>query len=173
MDWLGLLAALQVVGLVSCRCILFVTQGCIPVCNWYWALLLRAFKKVLKERMGQLRFWAILLRAFIYKESRSCRVWKGIVIYACLRTPLALEIWLWATLMSLLIFFRYLSLDPNERSGHQARELKSIYVDSPAAIVRLVLHNCYTNKLNCYNQVSFLQKPVTILCILTYTLLQV
>ncbi|CAM6084497.1 unnamed protein product [Calypogeia fissa] len=48
----------------------------------------------------------------------------------------------------------YLSLDPNDRSGHQARELKSIHVDSPAAVVRLVLHHCYSNKLNVYNQVG-------------------
>lgn len=51
------------------------------------------------------------------------------------------------------VVFRYLSLDPNDRSGHQARELKSIYVDSSAAAIRLLLHNCYTNKLNVFNQV--------------------
>jgi hypothetical protein len=49
--------------------------------------------------------------------------------------------------------FRYLSLDPNDRSGHQARELKSIFIDSPATVVRLVFHNCYSNKLNTYSQV--------------------
>ncbi|CAM6088000.1 unnamed protein product [Calypogeia fissa] len=55
----------------------------------------------------------------------------------------------------------YLSLDPNDRSGHQARELKSIQVDSPAAVVRLVLHNCYTNKLNIYNQVGLVAIIIT------------
>jgi len=34
----------------------------------------------------------------------------------------------------------YLSLDPNERSGFQARELKSVYVDSLAVILKLIFH---------------------------------
>lgn len=55
----------------------------------------------------------------------------------------------------------YLSLDPNDRSGHQARELKSIYVDSSAAAIRLLLHNCYTNKLNVYNQVGLMAVIIT------------
>ncbi|BBN12831.1 centrosomal protein CEP104 [Marchantia polymorpha subsp. ruderalis] len=55
----------------------------------------------------------------------------------------------------------YLSLDPNDRSGHQARELKSIHVDAPAAVIRLVLHNCYNNKLNAYNQVGLVALIIT------------
>jgi hypothetical protein len=50
---------------------------------------------------------------------------------------------------------RYLALDCNERSGHQARELKSVYIDSPATVVRLVFHNCHCNDFNAYNQVEY------------------
>jgi centrosomal protein CEP104 len=47
----------------------------------------------------------------------------------------------------------YLSFDSNERSGHQARELKSVHVSIDAAAIRLVVHRCHVNKLNIYNQV--------------------
>lgn len=47
----------------------------------------------------------------------------------------------------------YLSFDSNERSGHQARELKSVALqNNPAVLVRLVLHRAHVNKLNIYNQ---------------------
>ncbi len=46
----------------------------------------------------------------------------------------------------------YLSFDSNERSGHQARELKSVHVSVDAAALRLVVHRCHVNKLNIYNQ---------------------
>eukprot|EP00899_Mesostigma_viride_P016474 jgi/Mesvir1/24828/Mv22068-RA.1 len=48
----------------------------------------------------------------------------------------------------------YLSFDSNERSNHQARELKSVHVDVDALLVRLVCHKCHVNKLNIYNQVG-------------------
>lgn len=47
----------------------------------------------------------------------------------------------------------YLSFDSNERSNHQARELKSVHVTVEAELVRLVIHRCHVNKLNIYNQV--------------------
>jgi hypothetical protein len=47
----------------------------------------------------------------------------------------------------------YLSFDSNERSNHQARELKSVHVTVDAELVRLVIHRCHVNKLNIYNQV--------------------
>jgi centrosomal protein CEP104 len=47
----------------------------------------------------------------------------------------------------------YLSFDSNERSNHQARELKSVHVTVDAQLVRLVIHRCHVNKLNIYNQV--------------------
>lgn len=48
----------------------------------------------------------------------------------------------------------YLSFDSNERSNHQARELKSVHVSVEAQLVRLLIHRCHVNKLNIYNQVS-------------------
>ncbi|KIZ03119.1 Nephrocystin-3 [Monoraphidium neglectum] len=48
----------------------------------------------------------------------------------------------------------YLSFDSNERSGHQARELKSVHVSVDAVALRLVVHRCHVNKLNIYNQVG-------------------
>ena len=50
----------------------------------------------------------------------------------------------------------YLSFNSNERTGHQARELKSVKVNSNAYLLRLVVQQCHTNKLNIYNQVRSL-----------------
>ncbi|KAG1659551.1 hypothetical protein FOA52_015355 [Chlamydomonas sp. UWO 241] len=50
----------------------------------------------------------------------------------------------------------YLSFDSNERSNHQARELKSVHVNVPATLLRLVVHRCHVNKLNIYNQVGLI-----------------
>ena len=47
----------------------------------------------------------------------------------------------------------YLSLDSNERSGFQARELKSVYLNNRCSYMKLVLHNCHVNKFNLFNQV--------------------
>jgi len=48
----------------------------------------------------------------------------------------------------------YLSLDSNERSQYQARELKTVYIDNPGRYVRLVVHRNYVNKQNLFNQVG-------------------
>ena len=48
----------------------------------------------------------------------------------------------------------YLSLDPNERSGFQARELKSVYVDSDAVLLKLIFHKCHLNNFNVFNQIG-------------------
>jgi centrosomal protein CEP104 len=48
----------------------------------------------------------------------------------------------------------YLSLDSNERSSYQARELKTVYVDHQGRFIRLLVHHCYTNKYNHFNQVG-------------------
>lgn len=45
----------------------------------------------------------------------------------------------------------FLSLDNNERSGFQARELKSVHVNASAALLKLVIHQCHMNSLNTYN----------------------
>jgi centrosomal protein CEP104 len=48
----------------------------------------------------------------------------------------------------------YLSLESNEKSGYQARELKSVYVDAFSLLLKIVLHKCHVNKFNLYNQVG-------------------
>jgi centrosomal protein CEP104 len=48
----------------------------------------------------------------------------------------------------------YLSLDNNERSNYQARELKTVYVDYVGSFVRLLIHRCFVNKYNHFNQVG-------------------
>ena len=50
----------------------------------------------------------------------------------------------------------YLSLDPNERSGFQARELKSVYVDSNAVLLKLIFHKCHLNNFNVFNQIGLI-----------------
>ena len=60
----------------------------------------------------------------------------------------------WSNFLILNVTCSYLALDCNKRSGHQARELKNVYIDSPATVVRLVFHNCHCNEYNAYNQVG-------------------
>jgi len=50
----------------------------------------------------------------------------------------------------------YLSLDNNERSQFQARELKSVYVDVSAQFLKLVFHKCHVNRYNIVNQVALI-----------------
>lgn len=48
----------------------------------------------------------------------------------------------------------YLSLDKNERSNFRARELKSVYIDTRARYVKLLLHESHINAINLFNQVG-------------------
>lgn len=48
----------------------------------------------------------------------------------------------------------YLSLDSNERSSFQARELKTVYIDHVGKYVKLLLQKNYVNKQNLFNQVG-------------------
>ena len=50
----------------------------------------------------------------------------------------------------------YLSLDTNERSGFSARELKSVYIETPAYYLKVVLHRFHVNTLNIFNQVGLI-----------------
>lgn len=50
----------------------------------------------------------------------------------------------------------YLSLDSNERSQYRARELKSVYVKARGQFMKFVVHKCYLNQLNLYNQVGLI-----------------
>jgi centrosomal protein CEP104 len=48
----------------------------------------------------------------------------------------------------------YLSLDPNERSAYQARELKTVYVDHVGRFLKLIISGPHPNKINTGNQVG-------------------
>ena len=48
----------------------------------------------------------------------------------------------------------YTSLDANERSGHDARELKTVQLDAAAGLLRLQLQRCHVNARNPGNQVK-------------------
>eukprot|EP00359_Climacostomum_virens_P001925 CAMPEP_0204900574 /NCGR_PEP_ID=MMETSP1397-20131031/2553_1 /ASSEMBLY_ACC=CAM_ASM_000891 /TAXON_ID=49980 /ORGANISM="Climacostomum Climacostomum virens, Strain Stock W-24" /LENGTH=780 /DNA_ID=CAMNT_0052068743 /DNA_START=85 /DNA_END=2424 /DNA_ORIENTATION=+ len=50
----------------------------------------------------------------------------------------------------------YLSLDSNEQSNYQARELKSVYIDVVTLYLKLVLNKCHINKFNLFNQVGLI-----------------
>lgn len=50
----------------------------------------------------------------------------------------------------------YLSLDSNERSGYQSRELKTVYIDSVCLYLKIVLQKCHLNKFNLFNQVGLI-----------------
>ena len=50
----------------------------------------------------------------------------------------------------------YLSLDSNERSSFQARELKTVYTDYLCTRVKFNLMRCHTNRHNIYSQVGLI-----------------
>jgi centrosomal protein CEP104 len=50
----------------------------------------------------------------------------------------------------------YLSLDNNEKSGFQARELKSVFIESKALYLKIGLNKCHVNKYNMFNQVGLI-----------------
>lgn len=50
----------------------------------------------------------------------------------------------------------YLSLDSNERTNFQARELKSVYIDAPCLFLKLLMHKNHQNKYNLFNQVGLI-----------------
>lgn len=54
----------------------------------------------------------------------------------------------------------YIALETNERSGYQARELKSVFLDNPCLYMKLVFHKCHINKYNLFNQVSLIALSV-------------
>jgi centrosomal protein CEP104 len=50
----------------------------------------------------------------------------------------------------------YLSLDNNEKSNFQARELKSVFIDTKASYLKIALNKCHINKYNMFNQVGLI-----------------
>ena len=53
-----------------------------------------------------------------------------------------------------ILHLGYITMDPNERSDYQDRELKSIPIGKPADFIRLVIPRCHKNSLNPDNQVG-------------------
>ena len=45
-------------------------------------------------------------------------------------------------------------MDDNQRSGHRAQELKSVFIDATGRWLKLKFQKCYINKYNLYNQVG-------------------
>ena len=52
-----------------------------------------------------------------------------------------------------LIYFSYVSLSDNEKTGYKARELKSVHVDAVGLFLKLNIHKNHVNRYNLYNQV--------------------
>lgn len=50
----------------------------------------------------------------------------------------------------------HLSLDSNEKSNYQARELKTVYIDNLGKFVKILLHANHVNTYNTYNQISII-----------------
>jgi centrosomal protein CEP104 len=48
----------------------------------------------------------------------------------------------------------FLSLDNNERSSFEARELKTVYIDHTGNFIRFLVHRCFINKFNNFMQVG-------------------
>jgi hypothetical protein len=48
----------------------------------------------------------------------------------------------------------YLTLDSNERSSFQARELKSVHIDSNTALLKLIFNKNHLNSYNNFNQIG-------------------
>ena len=48
----------------------------------------------------------------------------------------------------------YVSLDPNERSNFQARELKTVQFNANGLFLKLIIHKCSVNRLNIYSQAT-------------------
>jgi centrosomal protein CEP104 len=64
----------------------------------------------------------------------------------------------WSGDVSSLLFKKigYFMLSNNESSNFQSRELKTVYIDSNAAFIKLVLHKPHMNAVNLFNQVGII-----------------
>jgi hypothetical protein len=56
----------------------------------------------------------------------------------------------------------YVSLDPNERSNFQARELKTVQFNANGLFLKLIIHKCSVNRLNIYSQAK--STPHHVIC---------
>ena len=50
----------------------------------------------------------------------------------------------------------YLTLDSNEKTNFQAREIKTVHIDYICEKVKLVLNRCFPNKENLFNQIGLI-----------------
>lgn len=55
----------------------------------------------------------------------------------------------------------FLSLNSNQRSNYQARELKSVFINCTGRFLRILAHRCYANKYNLFNQVCAAHRLLT------------
>ena len=55
----------------------------------------------------------------------------------------------------------YFLLSPNERSNFQARELKTVYLNTSCSFLKLVLHKAHINAFNTYKQVGIISLTVS------------
>ena len=51
----------------------------------------------------------------------------------------------------------YFMLSSNEASNFQSRELKTVYIDSKAVFLKLVLHKPHSNGINLFSQVNIIR----------------
>ena len=55
----------------------------------------------------------------------------------------------------------YFPLSPNEESGFQARELKTVYLNTSSQFMKIVFHKPHINSLNVFNQVGVVGLTIT------------
>ena len=55
----------------------------------------------------------------------------------------------------------YFLLSPNEQSGFQARELKTVYLNAPCQFLKVVFHHPHANSYNIFNQVGVIGLTLT------------
>lgn len=54
----------------------------------------------------------------------------------------------------------YFFFGSNQANNYQQRELKTVYLDSKCAFVKIVLHKCHPNEPNMFNQVGLVAASV-------------
>jgi hypothetical protein len=64
---------------------------------------------------------------------------------------------------SLFTRLGHTGFDPNQRSGHRAREVKKVHVDTTAHFLKLLFHQPHANGLNPAQQVALARGDTVIL----------
>ena len=86
--------------------------------------------------------------------SHQCKISSKVEIFCAMPTQLNLH----SYVMDDIPFRKlgYFLLSPNEQSGFQARELKTVYLEAPMLFLKLVLQKPHINSLNVFNQVGII-----------------